>query len=110
MKQRIVIAVLAVLVLDCASAITQLAPEAEAVRVVTDAAAVRDCTLLGYVENERGGLTSRDAENRLRNKAAALRADTLLLTARGIQRGMSGAAYGCGSPTGLSPDEDPAFN
>lgn len=56
---------------------------------------VARCELLGIVESSPPYMGPNDGVNQLRNKAAALGADTLLLTSTGAMRGKTGAAYRC---------------
>jgi hypothetical protein len=89
---------------------TKLTPDAEAVRVVSDAQAVTGCTYVAEVEggdSMNGGLLGQGAaeENayrRLKNAAAKAGANTVLLaTSRTGTSGSKyrGAAYTCPRPT-----------
>lgn len=89
---------------------TRLTPEAELVRVTANAEAVKGCTLLGNLEASdklNGGMAGQmaaeeNANRRLRNDAAKLGANTVLLSSS--TTGMSGSrargeAYKCPDPT-----------
>src|SRR5688572_21449629 len=83
----------------CATA--TLTPEGEAVKVVSDRKAIENCKLLGVVETEKS-FSGGEMLYVLRNKAAALGADTLLVPrgagiAGGAMAVRSGNAYSCGS-------------
>lgn len=86
---------------------TKLSPEAQAIRLTSNADVVKGCKFLGNVEgtdNMNGGMLGQNAaaENamrRMKNKAAALHANTIFLTANdgtkfsgSTQRG---EAYAC---------------
>jgi uncharacterized protein DUF4156 len=86
------------LVSGCASVV--LTPEAEQVRVVERGDDVRGCTLLGMIEATGPDIAQGDSQRELRNRAAAIGADTVLLTSRGSTKNAYGAAYRCGSPDG----------
>lgn len=83
------------LLTGCATA--TLTPEGEKVKVVTDRAAIEPCQLVGVVEvtpTESAGETLYI----LRNKAAAMGADTLLVPRGAGLFGVDNAnAYRCGS-------------
>lgn len=80
---------------SCATA--TLSPEGEAVRVVTDRADVQGCELLGVVEVEKK-VSAGEMLYVLRNKAAAMKADTLLVPkGASMFPAESGNAYRCGS-------------
>jgi hypothetical protein len=81
----------AVLVTGCVS----VAPQAETIRVTATGAEVSQCTILGTVESHPPYMFPSDGVNQLRNNAAALGADTLLLTSSGALRGKTGMAYRC---------------
>lgn len=87
--------VLLTLLTGCATA--TLTPEGEGVRVVTDRTAVDGCQFVGVVETkptESAGETLYI----LRNKAAAINADTLLVPRGAGMFGVdNGNAYRCGS-------------
>jgi hypothetical protein len=74
-------------------------PEAEGIRTTSQVADVAGCTLIGMVESTPPYAGPNDGVNQLRNNAAALGADTLLLTHTGVMRGKSGAAYRCAAKT-----------
>jgi hypothetical protein len=74
-----------------------LAPQAAAIVVTDEADKVSACQVLGAVESTPPYVGPNDGVNQLRNKAAALGADTLFLTGRGPLRGKSGMAYKCGA-------------
>jgi hypothetical protein len=81
----------AVLATGCVS----IAPQAEAIRVTSVGADVGQCKILGTVESYPPYMFPSDGVNQLRNSAAALGADTLLLTSSGALRGKTGMAYRC---------------
>jgi hypothetical protein len=74
-----------------------LAPQAKAVRIAAEPAEVADCRMVGSVSSQPPYMGPNDGVNQLRNEAAALGADTLLLTSTGAMRGKNGMAYSCGS-------------
>lgn len=84
----------ALLALSACSQIT-LAPGAEAIRFTKNADEVRACEILGSVDGLMGIAdgNSRYDENQLRNKALAMRADTVLITSRIVNA--NGVAYRC---------------
>lgn len=88
---------------------TQLTPAAERVRVTSNAAALKECKLIGNVDASdrmNGGMLGQmaaeeNASRRLRNKAAEMGANTVLLVSS--TTGMSGSrsraeAYACPLP------------
>lgn len=88
---------------------TRLSPEAERVRVTSNPEAVKGCTLLGPIDASdriNGGIAGQmaaeeNAQRRLRNKAAEMGANTVLLATS--TTGMSGSrargdAYACPTP------------
>jgi hypothetical protein len=91
-KTTRVILVAALLAAGCVS----LAPQAETIRVTSIGSEVGQCKVLGAVESHPPYMFPSDAVNQLRNNAAALGADTLLLTSSGALRGKTGMAYRCG--------------
>jgi hypothetical protein len=84
-------AIAAVFIAGC----TSLAPQAEKVRVTSDGSEVANCTTLGTVTSQPPYVGPDDGVKQLRNNAAALGADTLLLTSSGAMRGQTGMAYRC---------------
>jgi len=99
---------LAALGIAVACVTTKVTPAGEKVRVTSDAAAVAGCALLGEVkgaDHMNGGLAGQgaaeeNAHRRLRNEAAAMGADTVLVVTS--TTGFSGStirgeAYRCGS-------------
>jgi len=72
-----------------------LAPEAEKIKVTSNGADIANCKILGSVKSEPPYVGPNDGVNQLRNNAAALGADTLLLTSSGAIRGQTGMAYRC---------------
>ena len=97
------------LILTSACVTTKLTPAAERVRVTTNVEALKDCKLLGNVDASdrlNGGMAGQMAaeENtnrRLRNKAAEMGANTVLMVTS--TTGMSGSrsraeAYACPLP------------
>ena len=80
---------------SCATA--TLSPEGEAVKVVTNRADVEGCELIGVVEVERK-FSAGEMLYVLRNKTAAMKADTLLVPKGASMFPVeSGNAYRCGS-------------
>lgn len=86
---------------------TQLTPEAQAVRVTTNADAVKNCKYIGAVDGSdrmNGGMVGQmaaeeNANRRLRNNAAKMGANVVLMATS--TTGMSGSrergeAYACG--------------
>jgi hypothetical protein len=91
---RTLVSITAVCLLTgCAS--VSVIPEAAAVRVVETSQDVSGCRLLGMVDAKPPFIWPGDAEKQLRNNAAALGADTVLLTSHGAMKGNHGAAYRC---------------
>lgn len=82
-----------------ACATSSLSPEAVAVKLTSQAADVSGCKLLGTVASPPLYMWPNDGVNQLRNNAAALGADTLLLTSHGVMRGKTGSAYRCNAGT-----------
>ena len=82
-----------------ACATSSLSPEAAAVKMTSEVADVSGCKLLGAVTSVPPYIMPNDGVNQLRNNAAALGADTLLLTSHGIMRGKTGSAYRCKGDT-----------
>lgn len=78
-----------------ACATSSLSPEAAGVKVTSAAADVSGCKLLGTVTSVPPYITPNDGVSQLRNNAAALGADNLLLTSHGVTRGNTGSAYRC---------------
>jgi hypothetical protein len=72
-----------------------VAPQAEKIKVTSNGADVEQCKVLGTVESHPPFMGPNDGVNQLRNNAAALGADTLLLTSSGALRGKTGMAYRC---------------
>jgi hypothetical protein len=97
MRTMKALSVLLLLGLFTACATATLTPEGERVRVVTDRQAVERCEFVGVVETkptESAGETLYI----LRNKAAAMKADTLLVPRGAGLFGVDNAnAYRCGS-------------
>lgn len=81
------------------TACVSLAPEAEKLRVTSDNSQVAGCKILGQVTSQPPYVGPNDGVNQLRNNAAALGADTLLLTSSGALRGKTGMAYQCSAAT-----------
>ena len=92
---RIIRAALTAVVLTVAGCVS-VAPQAEKIRVTSNGVDVAQCKLLGAVESHPPYMFPSDGVNQLRNNAAALDADTLLLTSSGALRGKTGMAYRCG--------------
>lgn len=92
MSRSIRIALATVALSGCVS----VAPQAEAIRVTSIGSEVAQCKILGAVESHPPYVFPSDGVNQLRNNAAALGADTLLLTSSGALRGKTGMAYRCG--------------
>jgi hypothetical protein len=86
------LAAVVILAIGCVS----LAPQAEKIRVTSIGSEVAQCKVLGAVESHPPYMFPSDGVNQLRNNAAALGADTLLLTSSGALRGKTGMAYSCG--------------
>lgn len=89
---RSALAAVVILAIGCVS----LAPQAEKIRVTSIGSEVAQCKVLGAVESHPPYMFPSDGVNQLRNNAAALGADTLLLTSSGALRGKTGMAYRCG--------------
>jgi len=94
-----------VLPLTLAGCTTKLTPEAEAVRVTQDTAAVRDCTRLGEVKGgdnwNSAGRAQENAYRRIKNEAAKLGANTVLLltaTSHNNATQLRGEAFTCRAP------------
>lgn len=83
--------ILALVVTSCES----LAPEARAVKVTTEDAAVVGCRMIATVESHPPYIGPNDGVNQLRNETAAKGGNVLYLTGRGALRGKSGVAYRC---------------
>jgi hypothetical protein len=97
MKTIKTLTALAMLLLVTACATATLSPEGERVRVVTDRADVEGCELVGVVEVERK-FSAGEMLYVLRNKTAAMKADTLLVPKGASMFPVeSGNAYRCGS-------------
>jgi hypothetical protein len=97
MKTIKTLTALAMLSLVMACATATLSPEGERVRVVTDRADVEGCELVGVVEVERK-FSAGEMLYVLRNKTAAMKADTLLVPkGASMFPAESGNAYRCGS-------------
>ena len=88
---RTALAAIGLLVTGCVS----VAPQAEKIRVTSNGEDVAQCKVLGTVESHPPYMFRSDGVNQLRNNAAALDADTLLLTSSGALRGKTGMAYRC---------------
>src|ERR1051325_3958848 len=82
-------AMLLVTLLGC----TSLAPQAEKIRVTSTGADVEQCKVLSAIESRPPYIGPNDGVNQLRNNAAALGADTLLLTSSGALRSETGMAH-----------------
>lgn len=76
-----------------------VAPQAEKIKVTSIGADVEQCRVLGAVESHPPYMGPNDGVKQLRNNAAALGADTLLLTSSGVLRGKTGMAYRCWEKT-----------
>ena len=95
MRTRTIAALVSLMLAGCAT--TQLSPEAQRIHVTDKPADVGQCRLVGVVNSQPPYVTPNDGRNQLLNNAAALGADTLLLTSTGVVRGKTGSAYVCGS-------------
>jgi hypothetical protein len=95
MRTRIVF-VIALLMNGCST--VALSPEGERVRTTSDASEVATCKALGFVESKPPFVGQHDAEYTLRNKAAALGADTILIPRRNFvgTQPQGATAYKCG--------------
>ena len=108
--KRLPTVLFAVVLVGCVS----LSPEGEKVRVTSNSEAVRNCTLLGEVKGAEHmwggfagqGIAEDNAYKELKNRAAAMGGDTVLMVTSStgfsgsVQRG---EAYRCGTATLAHP-------
>ncbi len=102
---------MALIVALIASRCTTLSPEAERVHVARNGGDVAGCKMLGAVRGVAGANNMPDDDIRsLQNEAAALNADTLLVTHRAyFNSAPTGVAYVCsGARTARSAESVPA--
>jgi hypothetical protein len=90
------VGVVAVLAFGCAS--VALSPEGQHVKMVSEQSAVAGCQLVGIADaSTERGLTAETYQNAIRNKAAAMGADTVLMKYSVMTGfyGSSASAYRC---------------